>query len=165
MAAYVHLLLHEGSKMKSHIPWVLTLCVVFVSAVGCDKQGAKREQERRETARMMEQTPLMMAKRGAALREQLKQGLQPVIDCALQRFRKAAEQQYGASAVEKAKITAEASKLKELDDEKQEIGSDKWEVTIRYVGKDESGKDVDEQWIATVGLMIDTLNCQTAKRK
>ena len=149
--------------MKNHLPWVL--CVFVVGAVGCDNQEAKRAQERRDAARRMAQEQVETRQRGRALREQLKQGLQPVIDCALERFRKEAALKYGASAVKQAKITAEASKFKASDGEKQEAFGDKWEVTIRYVGKDENGTDVDTQWVAEVDLVIDSMVCPAVTRK
>jgi hypothetical protein len=150
--------------MKSHIPRVLW--VLLVVAVGCDNQDiVKREHERQETLRSMKEGMLKTRQRAEALREQLKRGLQPVVDCALERFRREVEYKYGAGAVKQAKITAEASKLKGFDEEEQEIGGDTWEVTIRYVGKDENGKDVDTQWVAVVDLFMGQLVCVSVKRK
>ena len=149
--------------MKSHIPWVLW--VLLVVAVGCQDQDiVKREQGRREWARRLEEGKLEMLQRARALRKQLEKGLQPVVDCALERFHREAEYKYGVNAVKQAKITAEA-KLKELDDEKQKTGGHLWEVTIRYVGKDKNGEDVDAQWVAVVDLFMGSLVCGSIEEK
>ena len=181
--------------MKSRMPWVVG--VLLVCAVGCDNREAERQKGARETARTLEQARLEMLQRGQALTKQLEKGLQPVVDCALERFRKEVEQRYGAAALKQAKITAEAPKLKKSDEEKQkekgdekhkgkadqkqkghekqkekadeeqkqEAGGKMWEVTIRYVGKDENGKDVDTQWVALVDLFMGSLVCVSIQRR
>lgn len=149
--------------MKGRLQWMLG--ALLAVAVGCQDQDAvKRALQRKEADRAMEQYKADMREKTRALREQLKQGLQPVVDCALEKFGKEVAIKYGANAVKQGKITPGAASVKKMDDGEVTL-NDVWEVPIRYVGRDADGKDVDEQWIAQVVMMLGSMDCVSLQKK
>jgi hypothetical protein len=150
--------------MKGRIQWMLW--ILLAVAVGCHDEDIKgRIRQRKEAERMLEQYKANMKEKTRALKEQLERGLQPVVDCALEKFRKDAEMKYGTAAVKQAKITADAPRRLMAGEGKTGRPDDRWEVPIRYVGKDEKGKDVDEQWVTQVVMMLGSLDCVMIKKK